>query len=202
MPPSPTKKEESCSTYSNTAPTSKQGKQSSTGVESNSKFREQFEASQTECEILRGQVLELRRNLEEQQDFIFSLQPHPAKITETEAKSEFILLCGTIEEWVDTNLGDAIQDRAMLKEKVQLGAAKRLLNMIPYSGREAFKYFDTDERNIAAVIMRYLCVQIFDREFYGPISPEETEYLRSIKRSMRHLNPPRSEQVPLTPNMN
>ncbi len=159
----------------------------------NSQDREKLEASQTECEILRRRVLELRKNLEEQQDFVFGLQPQQAKITETEAKTEFTSLCGAIEEWVDTNLGDAIQDMAMLKEKVALEPAKALLNLIPYSGREAFKYIDTDEHNIAAAIMQFLCENIFEREFYCPIASGAIDFLVSIERSMRNSNPARSK---------
>ncbi len=169
--------------------------QAAVNDKANSQVIEKLEASQTECEILRRRVLELRKNLEEQQDFVFSLQPQQAKITETEAKSEFTSLCGVIEEWVDTNLGDAIQDKAMVEEKVALEPAKALLSLIPPSGREAFKYFDTDEHNIAAAIMQFLCENIFEREFYCPITPGAIDFLVGIERSMRNSNPTRSKSA-------
>ena len=118
--------------------------------------------SENECEILRAQVIELQRNLQDAQDFIFSRQPRQQKLTETEAAEDFNTLCGSIEEWVDTKLGDALEEKTPTKARLHYTSAKMFLSLIPNRGREAFKYPETDMYNITAAILRFLCNEIFN----------------------------------------
>src|SRR4051794_27259627 len=80
------------------------------------KKTKRLEESEAQVAVLRKQIGDLSRNLQEQQEFIFSLQPRREQITGTEAAAEFGSLCASIDEWVDTTLGDAIDDRRMLSE--------------------------------------------------------------------------------------
>jgi hypothetical protein len=161
-------------------------------VEASATANDLFKASQNECEILRAQVFELRKNLQDAQDFIFSLQPRQQKLTETEAAGDFNTLCGSIEEWVDRKLGEALDGRILTKEKSVLSEPlTMLLSLIPYPGKEAFKYPETDEYNITAAILRFLCNEIFNREFYCPIGDREIEFMVSVEKSMRNLEPRR-----------
>jgi GAF domain-containing protein len=150
-----------------------------------------FKASQNECEILRAQVLELRKNLQDAQDFIFSLQPRQQKLTETEAAEDFYTLCGSIEEWVDSKFGEALDGRILTKEKVLSEPLTKLLSLIPHPGKEAFKYPGTDEYNITAAILQFLCNEIFNKEFYCPIGDREIEFMVSVEKSMRNIEPRR-----------
>jgi hypothetical protein len=162
---------------------------------------EKLQTSKTECKHLQEQNVQLRRQLEEvqqnftdAQDFILSLQRREQKITESEAAKEFNSLCMTVEDWVQTKLGDAIDRRLLQNEATISGPLTReLLSFIPQPGREAFQYPDTDEYNVIAAIMKFLCVEIFDRDFYCPIDPGAMELLTSIERSMRNLEPRRGQ---------
>ena len=153
-----------------------------------------LEESKKECKRLRDQNRELQKNLDDAQDFIFSLQRREQKITESEATADFNSLCMIVEEWVQTRLGEAL-DKRLAKEKATIPAitAKRFLSLIPQPGKEAFKYPDTDEYNVIAAIIRFLCIEIFDRDFYCPIDPGALEFLNSVERSMRNLEPRRGQ---------
>jgi hypothetical protein len=176
------------------APSPSETNRQSAIQEANKAIKEQFEASQTECEILRNQVLELQKNLHDAQDFIFSLQPRQQRITESEAAVEFHSLCGSVEEWVQTKLGDALEDMTLSKERGPLGQpAKVLLSLISQPGREAFRCPETDEYNIIAVVMRFICNRILDKDFYCPIEKGGMEFLNTIEKSMRNLEPRRGE---------
>lgn len=120
------------------------------------------------------------------------MQPRASRLTESEALTDFNHLWGSVEEWVVTNLGDAI-------EAIQLGTAKpsysagarRLLLLVPAPGREAYAYENTDEHNVMATIMRFLCDQAFDRDFYCNIEEGGSNFLKTIETSMRNLEPRR-----------
>jgi hypothetical protein len=149
--------------------------------------------SQRQCEILQGQVLKLKKNLQDTQDFIFSLQPNQQTLTETEATADFISLCASVEAWVDSKLGESLDDKIVIKGKVPLKSSRMLLSLIPYPGNKAFKYPQTDEYNVTAAILKFLCNMIFSKDFYCPIGTLETEFLLSIERSMRSLEPRRGQ---------
>jgi hypothetical protein len=122
--------------------------------------------SQRECDILQGQVLQLRKELRDAHDFIFSLQPKREQITESEAAAEFRSLGRTIEDWVETNLGDDIHDRSITKQRIQASNIGRFLMLVSSPGQEASLCPDTDVYNVIAAIMKFLCIEIFDKDFY------------------------------------
>ncbi|OBT67816.1 hypothetical protein VE03_02423 [Pseudogymnoascus sp. 23342-1-I1] len=147
---------------------------------------------QSECEILRARVLELQDDLKDAHDFIFSLQPRQQRFTETEAAAEFDTLCGSIEMLVVRKVGTALDEKALLKhDRYSPVTAKILMDLIPAPGIEAFKYTETDEYNVTAAIIRFLCNNIFDLDFYLPLGAQEREFMGSIERSMRNLEPGR-----------
>lgn len=149
--------------------------------------------SQEMCDILQSQVLELQKELGDAHDFIFSLQPRREQITESEAAEEFTSLLRTIEDWVETNLGDDIHDRSMLKQRLHASNARRFLTCVSLPGQEASRFPDTDVYNVIAAIMKFLCVEVFDKGFYCPIEKGGMEFLNSILKSMKNLEPKRGE---------
>ncbi|PMD40387.1 hypothetical protein L207DRAFT_511881 [Hyaloscypha variabilis F] len=149
-----------------------------------------FKETQREHDILQRQVLELQKELRDAHDFIFSLQPRREQITESEAAAEFRSLGRTIEDWVETNLGDDIHDRSILK-RPHASQIRRFLTFVSLPGKEASRRPDTDVYNVMAAIMKFLCSEIFDKDFYCPIEEGAMDFLNSILMSMRKLEPRR-----------
>ncbi|KAH8804542.1 hypothetical protein F5884DRAFT_417434 [Xylogone sp. PMI_703] len=144
-----------------------------------------------ENEALRNRIVQLQKDLSDAQDFVFSLQPRQTNITESEASSEYNSLCGMVQQWVETNVGDALYERDMHREKIYPHAAKELLDLISKPGKQAFVYLDTDEYNIVSAIMKFLCVEIFDRPFFCPIEDGAVKILSSVEKAMRNMEPRR-----------
>lgn len=151
---------------------------------------EKLEDSKKECKQLRDQLLLLQKDLNDTQDFVFSLQRREQTITEADAAAEFHSLCMIVEEWVQTQLGEAFDNKS-IKATPHLPRIRKFLSLIPQPGKEAFKYPDTDEYNVIAAIMKFLCHEIFDKDFYCPIERGAMDFLTSIERSMRNLEPRR-----------
>jgi len=86
-----------------------------------------------------------------------------------------------------------LYDRILTKEKrPHVELSRMLLSLIPHPGKEAFKYPETDEYNITAAILRFLCGEIFNKEFYCHIGNREIEsFMVSVETSMRNLEPRR-----------
>lgn len=164
----------------------------SANEESTGTMEDKFQASKTECEILRARVFQLEKELKETQDFVFSMQPRAAKLTESDALADFNSLWRSVDEWVQTKLGDTIELMTLGKERVPLGQpTKILLSIVPPPGREAFKYRETDEYNVTAVIMRCIADWVLDRDFYCNIEKGAMDFLSSIEKGMRNLEPRR-----------
>ncbi|KAF4636896.1 hypothetical protein G7Y89_g1185 [Cudoniella acicularis] len=150
-----------------------------------------FEESQKECEVLREQVISLRKELSDAHNFIFSLQPRREQITESEAATEFKSLYASVEEWVETKLGDDIMEAMIKKVRPSAKPARNFINFTTHAGQEATGCSGTDEYNVITMIMNFLCVEIFDKDFYCPIEDGGMEFLTSILTSMRNLEPRR-----------
>ena len=172
-----------------------------TRIQSND-IADKLNESITECEILRREVLELRRNLHEAQDMIFSLQPRYERITGTDASTEFSCLCEVIEEWLQSNLSDDICDRALFKEKGSLGQpAKNFLNLISLPGKEAYLIPDSDEYNVLAGIMRFLYDEIFNTPFYCPLPGGQLDFVKNLEKSLANVEPRRGKKGMHRPNL-
>ena len=155
---------------------------------------EKLEESKKECQRLRTQNLELQKDLRDAQDFIFSLQRREQSITESEAGAEFNSLCMVVENWVQTKLGEALEkSKARMKPKLPAERIRTLLSFIPQPGKEAFHHPDTDEYNIIAMIIRFLCLEIFETDFYCPVEKGALGFLAGLEQSMRELEPRRGE---------
>ncbi|PMD20145.1 hypothetical protein NA56DRAFT_602060 [Hyaloscypha hepaticicola] len=153
---------------------------------------EKLKDSQRECDILQRQVLELQRELRDAHDFVFSLQPKREQITESEAAAEFKSLFRMIEDWVETNLEDEIHARSILKQRgLQPSRIRRFLTLVSLPGQEASSCPETDVYNVIAVILKFLCIEIFDKDFYCPVEEGAMGFLNSILMSMRNLEPRR-----------
>jgi len=149
--------------------------------------------SKKSCGQLQAQLLEIRKQLTETADFVFSLHRREEKITSADAADEFNSFCGSVEDWVQRKLGDAIGVRVAERSIHANQSTKQLLSFILQSGKDAFNYPDTDECNVYAAVMRFLCVKIFDQDFYCPVGRGQMEFLSSIEKSMRNLDPPRGQ---------
>ena len=150
-----------------------------------------LEDSKKECKHLRDQIVDLQKRLNDTEDFVFSLQRREQKMTESEATAEFNSLCMMVEDWVQSKLGDAIEQKFAEKAILSNPMTRKFLSFIPQPGKDAFRYPDTDEYNVIAAIMRFLCIEIFDKDFYCPIEEGAIEFLTSIERNMRNLEPRR-----------
>jgi hypothetical protein len=154
--------------------------------------------SQRDCDSLQRQIHRLEKELRDAHDFVFSLQPKGEQITESEAAAEFSLLGRMIEDWVETNLGDEIHARSIIEQRgpgLQASRIKRFLMLVSLPGKEASRCHDTDMYNVVAAIMKFLCIEIFDKDFYCPAEQGAMEFLNSLLMSMRHLEPKRGECI-------
>lgn len=155
---------------------------------------EKLQRSDAHCKKLENEVNELEKNLQDAHDFIFTLQPRRQVITPTEAADEFRTFCATVEEWVQTKLGDALDERRLRSPKdIVPEQAKRFMSLITPAGRESLKVPDTDEYHVLAAIMNFLCCEVFDKRFWCPIGPGAMEFLESIERNMQNLEPRRGK---------
>lgn len=153
---------------------------------------ERLEKSNNECEILRQQVLDLTKVLQEQEDFIFSLQPRRETFTGSEAATEFKSLCGSVENWVQTTLGDAIDDRKLEKQReIFKEPATDFLGLLGRAAQDTFGVVDTDVYLVIAAVMKFLCNTIFDQEWYCPVGKGRMEFLTQLWKSMAKLQPRR-----------
>ncbi|KAL4786296.1 hypothetical protein BJX76DRAFT_355202 [Aspergillus varians] len=145
---------------------------------------------QDENAALRAKIIQLQSDLQDAQDFVFSLQPRHQALTEAEASEEFTALCAAVEEWVDQKLGDALDEQQINPDR-HVKDIQILMNLIPPAGRAAFHIADTDMDNIQAAILRYLDDALFSQDFYCPLSQSERNFVTSVERSMRSLHPRR-----------
>lgn len=164
------------------------------------RLEKRLKESQRACEDLKsqviegkGQVSELQKELRESHDKIFSLQPRREQITETEAAAEFKSLCMGVEEWVETNLGDAIEAKQLLDNRISNTQISRFLEWVSPAGKQASQYPDTDVYNVTAAILKFLTTEIFQKDFYCPVEPEIIDTMDSVLRSMERLEPRRGK---------
>lgn len=152
-----------------------------------------MEKDQQAYEFRIRQADEKRRDMEREvhdlQRHIFSIQPLPPVILGPEAGREFASFCGVVEEWVQTNLGDALDDRAILKVGFNSHSAAAILSLISPPGKIAFQIPSTDEYNVIAAIMQFLCLEIFDKEFYCPMG--ELKLVADLQEILQTLQPRR-----------
>lgn len=153
---------------------------------------------QDENAALRTRITQLQSDLQEAQDFVFSLQPRHQTLTEPEAVEEFTALCAAVEDWVDQNLGDSIDEMVISKERLRLKDTQNLMDLIPPAGKAAFDIPNTDMDNIQAAILRFLNDVIFSQDFYCPLPPSERQFVMTVERSMRDLQPRRGMPLPFS----
>ncbi|KAL4912312.1 hypothetical protein BDW62DRAFT_25465 [Aspergillus aurantiobrunneus] len=140
---------------------------------------------------LRSQITQLQSDLHDAQDFVFSLQPRHQILTEAEAVEEFTALCAAVEDWVDQKLGDDLDKMNITSEPLRVKDIQNIMDLIPPAGKAAFNIPNTDVDNIQAMILRYLNDVIFSQEFYCPLPPSERQFIMTVERSMRGLQPKR-----------
>ena len=163
-------------------------------------LQDELESSVEEKRHMQEHIVDLQKQLTDKQDFVFSLQRREQKVTESEAATDFNSICIAVEEWVQTKLGDGIEQRSALEAESfasKMPAIRKFLALIPQPGYDAFGYPDTDEFNVTAAIMHFLKVEIFDKDFYCPIEGGAMDFLTSIEIGMRVLEPRRGRLTPL-----
>ncbi|KAL4925105.1 uncharacterized protein BDV17DRAFT_190234 [Aspergillus undulatus] len=180
--PSPTAKEE---------PTSSKETPSTDDQETCVTKPPTFESVQEENAALRTRIAQLQSDLQDAQDFVFSLQPRHKTLTESEAIGDFTALCAAIEEWVDLKLGDALEEMSIADDQLRVKDIGALMDLIPPAGKAAFNILNTDQDLIQAAILRYLNDAIFSQEFYCPLPPSDRQFVLGVERSMRSLTPKR-----------
>lgn len=67
------------------------------------------------------------------------------------------------------------------------------MNLIAPSGREVFGIPRTCEYNIIAAVMQFLRQNLLHKEFYCPLARGAIGFLGGIEKSMRNLEPQRSQ---------
>jgi len=156
-------------------------------------LHEQLQDSRAECETLKTTLLKVQSELNDAQDFIFSRQPVQQNVTHNDASAEYTTLCQTVESWVNCELGEAIDEKKLLRPKgsANIEAFKTAISFLKESGLQAINYPDTDIYNIIAIAMEFLCVEILEKPFYGAVSKQEMKNLDLIEKSMKCLQPPR-----------
>ncbi|KAL2060169.1 hypothetical protein VTL71DRAFT_9564 [Oculimacula yallundae] len=142
-----------------------------------------------ERELLRNEVISLRNDLQEAQDFVFGRLPKQQSLTETEAISSYNALCGMVEDWVESTLGNAMEDMSATKEVLDIATAKILLSIVSRSGKRAFRLQNTDTYNVSSAIMTFLQKYVFDQVLCGTMKDADNELLLSIGDAMRNQTP-------------
>lgn len=125
-------------------------------------------------------------------DFIFTLQPRQQKFTEREAADEFKSLCDSVEEFVGRKLGDALYEKAVIKENkmIYLQPAELLLSLIPSFGKRAFELDGTDEHNVIAAIFQFLRHEVFEAKYLNYVGDSKiASFMESVEGGMRILEP-------------
>ncbi|KAF8862454.1 hypothetical protein BDZ45DRAFT_203481 [Acephala macrosclerotiorum] len=151
-----------------------------------------LEVSDTQCRELTSQVKQLQKDLQDAHDFIFALQPRRPIITPAQAAEDYKSLCLNVENWVQTTLCDVLDKRRIpLSKDISPEQVEMFLGLISPAGWSAFQTPDSDEYNIIAAIMSFLCREIFDRGFWCPMEDGSLNMLDSIENSMRNLEPRR-----------
>lgn len=121
-------------------------------------------------------------------------------IMPNDAAKEFSSLCGVIEDWVQTWLRDVIYLKSdwetQLKSSVfELDQLEDWMDLVSDRGRGAFQAPQSDEYNIIAGIMYYLCLHIFQTDFWCPPRSDFMKLVGEIETSMEKLKPRRGKQV-------
>lgn len=156
-----------------------------------------LETSDAQCRELTGQVKQLQKDLQDAHDFIFALQPRRPIITPAQAAEDYKSLCLNVENWVQTTLCDVLDERRIpLSKGISPEQVEMFFSLISPAGQSAFQTPDSDEYNIIAAIMGFLCREIFDRGFWCPIEDGSLNMLDSIENSMRNLEPRRGKTKP------
>lgn len=139
---------------------------------------------------------EFRRNFQEAQEQIFSMQPRRSDITENEAAEEYCSLCANVENWIDSHFNDVLNldYKIFAHSDVNIVSGSRLLALIELTpgAINAKDVPDTLQYYLRSAIMNFICREIFQQDLYradtGP-----WELLHTIEASMRSLEPRRGK---------
>ncbi|KAL4907138.1 hypothetical protein BDW74DRAFT_175922 [Aspergillus multicolor] len=149
---------------------------------------------QNENALLQSQLTTLKTALHDAQNHIFSLQPHTQTLTNSDAIAHFQSLHTSIENWVDQYLADALDEKKIAGDALNVEDIQNLLNLVPVEGKAAFANVastDVDIYMLQAVILRFLVESVFNQDFYMPLPRGEREFVMGIERAMRVLEPRR-----------
>lgn len=156
----------------------------------------QLAASYAQLQDRTDRVRKLEKELEDAHDFIFTLQPKRHVISPESAAGAFKTLCGSVEEWVQTNLRDVLDERINLNSKdFTPEDVETFMELVSFEGRKSVSIPETDEYNIIAAIMRFLYQRIFAEKFWFPMPAGTSDFLDRLEADMCQLEPRRGKSV-------
>lgn len=155
----------------------------------------QFEESQSTCGIMQDRINALGEELNETREQVFRLQPFRENITQSDALADYIAICHSVKSWIGTRLNSALDAGRIIGTKLHLPLARKLISLMTDSGINGTVYLETDEHNIIAIVMQFLRIEIFEKEFYGAVDDGHMDFLFHIEKNMRNLNPRRGKVI-------
>jgi len=118
------------------------------------------------------------KQLEDARNHIFRLQPRRTDITETEASQLFNDLFNSVSRWVANRMEKILdmQEDGHLRGRIYpKDAARKVLQLTSARAKQSNNWTGSDEFQIIAVLMRFLCSSFFDRVFYCPMVLEDQQ---------------------------
>jgi hypothetical protein len=157
----------------------------------------QLAASYAQLQERTDRARKLEKELEDAHDFIFTLQPKRQVISAENAAAAFKTLCGSVEEWVQTNLRDVLDNQVKLNSKdFTLDDVATFMDLVSSEGRKyAASIPETDEYNIIAAIMTFLDRKIFAEKFWFPMHGGASDFLDRLEADMYQLEPRRGKSL-------
>ncbi|KDN66060.1 hypothetical protein CSUB01_07208 [Colletotrichum sublineola] len=149
---------------------------------------------------LKAENSTLKEQLRDAQSHIFSLQPYRKEITPEEVGREYDDLVEGITDWVSTFMDPILEDYEQGVEDILMNARrkptealrlKRTIHMYPDLVRGS-TFPETDEDIVAAIIMRFLNDNIFQKVLYGSIA-DYVEVLSFVETALQNQVEPKRD---------
>lgn len=154
----------------------------------------QLAAAHTQLQEHADHVKTLQKELDDVQEFVFRLQPKRSTISPEDAAGRFRTLCGSVEDWVQTNLCDVLDRRVLLYTKdFTAKDVRKFMTLVSAEGRKSAIIEDTDEQTIIAAIIRFLYDRVFALKFWFPLFGAAS-LLNALEEDMSRLEPRRGRR--------
>jgi hypothetical protein len=133
------------------------------------------------------------KQLSDAKEHIFSLQPAQKDITEAEAIEGYKQLCASVHRWAGSRMGPMLNDfdRGRIRSRPTQSQAGRFVSLIRDGGKRCLTVGQADEYHVVAIIMHYLYLLFFTKQFYCPLDDLEGDatlsWINDIEASMSRL---------------